>query len=163
MFLAAASIATAATCAATLVASDDCGCSCADCGRQAPCRKVCRLVCEEKKVEVVCWGCQCEEFCLPGPGCPGCKHCEEVCGDCEAGGDPQKPQAKSKRFVWTEWFPSHAEVHVKKKLMKKVVTKKVPTYKWVVEDLCAQCAAKGAAESGEKTVAMHEEVAAAAR
>ena len=53
-----------------------------------PCKKVCRLVCEEKKVEVVCWGCKCEDFCVPGPGCPTCEHCKCVCQTCDEGEKP---------------------------------------------------------------------------
>jgi hypothetical protein len=37
-------------------------------------------------------------------------------------------------------MPGSAKVHTKKKLMKKTVTKKVPSHKWVVEDLCDNCA-----------------------
>ena len=51
------------------------GC-CAHCGCANSCQKVCRLVCEEKKVDVLCWGCKCENFCVPGPSKPGCQHCE---------------------------------------------------------------------------------------
>jgi len=117
---------------------------CGHCGCESECRKVCRLVCEEKNVEVICWGCQCEDFCLPGPGTPQCQQCEMVCADCNeanAACDCTKPHAEPKRFVWTRWIPSCGELHTKKKLMKKVVTKKVPSYKYVVEDLCANCAA----------------------
>jgi hypothetical protein len=113
---------------------------CAHCGCHAASQKVCRLVKEEKKVEIVCWGCKTEDFCLPGPSKPGCEHCEYVCDDCEEGTGPDAIQTKAKKFVWTEWIPGcSAKVHTKKKLMKKVVTKKVPSYKWVVEDLCPQC------------------------
>ena len=113
---------------------------CAHCGCQAATQKVCRLVKEEKKVELVCWGCQSEDFCLPGPSKRGCQHREIVCDDCEENADSHAPQAKAKKFVWTDWIPGcSATVHTKKKLMKKVVTKKVPSYKWVVEDLCSQC------------------------
>ena len=115
------------------------GC-CAHCGCQARCHKVCRLVCEEKKVTVTCWGCKCEDFCIPGHSKPCCQHCEEVCtedaADCDA------PCTHAKTFVWTEWIPGCAKLHTKKKLMKKTVTKKVPSYKWVVEDLCCDCQAR---------------------
>ena len=71
---------------------------CAHCGCQAECRKVCRLVCEEKKVEVFCWGCKCEEFCVPCHSKTGCQHCETVCDDCEKC-EPGVPQSEPKRFV----------------------------------------------------------------
>lgn len=113
---------------------------CAHCGCADPCQKVCRLVCEEKKVEVVCWGMKCEDFCLPCPSKPGCEHSECVCQDCEAAaaGICTVPQ----KFVWSEWCPRGAKMFTKTKLMKKVETKTVPSYKWVVEDLCSGCCAK---------------------
>jgi hypothetical protein len=114
------------------------GC-CAHCGCACSCQKVCRLVCEEKKVDVICWGCKCEDFCVPGHSKPGCQHCEEVCGDCDKPCDCTAPYAKPKNFVWNEWIPGCAKILTKKKLMQKIVTKKVPSYKWVVEDLCPQC------------------------
>ena len=118
------------------------GC-CAHCGCQAQCQKVCRLVCEEKKVPVTCWGCKCEDFCLPKHSKPGCQHCEEVCDEDPATCDG--PCTHAKKFVWTEWCPGCATLHTKKKLMKKTITKKVPSYKWVVEDLCCQCQARAEA------------------
>lgn len=110
---------------------------CAGCGRTGSCQKICRLVCEEKKVQIICWGSQCEDFCLPGPSKPGCQHCELVC---EGDTDPKSPCTKPKKFVWTDWIPANCgKVHTKTKLMKRTVTKKVPSFKWVVEDLCAEC------------------------
>jgi hypothetical protein len=118
---------------------------CSHCGSEAPCQKVCRLVKEEKKIETVCWGCKCEDFCLPGPSHIRCRHCETVCSDGECVVDKDGVAAKPKDWVWTEWLPScKAHLHTKKKLMKKVVTKKVPAYKWVVEDLCTKCEAGAA-------------------
>jgi hypothetical protein len=108
-------------------------CCCAHCGCACSGQKVCRLVCEEKKVDVICWGCKCEDFCVPGPSKPGCRHCECVCGDCSAPCDCTVPHAKSKAFVWTDWVPGCASIFTKKKLMQKIVTKTVPSYKWVVE------------------------------
>ncbi|MBX7168969.1 MAG: hypothetical protein K1X74_21715 [Pirellulales bacterium] len=113
------------------------GC-CAHCGRAAACNKVCRLVCEEKKVDVICWGSKCEDFCIPGCSKLDCKYCEEVCQNCDQDADPEVC-SKPKKFVWREWIPGCATVHTKTKLMKKVETKKIPSYKWVVEDLCAEC------------------------
>lgn len=114
------------------------GC-CAHCGCRCDCQKVCRLICEEKKVEVVCWGCKCEDFCIPGPSKPGCKHCDTLCETCDDGCDSSAVHAEPFHFVWREWIPGCAHVHTKAKLMKKTVTKKVPSFKWVVEDLCAHC------------------------
>lgn len=114
---------------------------CGHCGCDCECQKVCRLVCEEKKVPVVCWGCKCEDFCLPGPSQPCCKNCDEVCASCadEKAGVCVEP----KKFVWYNWCPSECgSVHTKTKLMKKVVIKTIPSYKWVVEDVCASCGPK---------------------
>jgi hypothetical protein len=121
------------------------GC-CAHCGCQAECRKVCRLVCEEKKVEVFCWGCKCEEFCVPCRSKPGCQHCETVCDDCETCA-PGLPQSEPKRFVWLDWFPGGAKIYTRTKLMRKSESVTVPSYKWVVEDMCHECTAKHDATS----------------
>jgi hypothetical protein len=112
---------------------------CARCGGSGPCQKVCRLVTEEKTVQITCWGCKCEEFCLPGPSKPGCEHCQLVCGTCDKCRDGNSVQAQPMPFVWTNWIPGTAQIHTRKKLMKKIATKKVPSHKWVVEDLCDQC------------------------
>jgi len=116
-------------------AADRC---CAHCGCSASrCRKVCRLVREDKKITTTCWGMQCEEICVPQPSTPECKHCETVC--------PKTPEDKNicaqpKKIVWTSWIPGcGADVFTKRKLMKKTVTKTVPSFKWVVEDACQQC------------------------
>ena len=118
------------------------GHGCAQCGCTMECEKVCRLVCEEKKVEVVCWGCKSEDFCNPGPSKPGSKHCEPVCGNCGEQADPKEPHSAPKKFVWREWIPGCAKVYTNKKLMKLTTTKTIPSYKWVVEELCRTCAAK---------------------
>jgi hypothetical protein len=128
------------TTAASAVAGDRC---CAACGGCDDCEKCCRLVCEEKKVEVVCYGFKCEDFCLPGHSHRSCKHGEMLCDDCQC--DPKAPCAKEKKFVWYDWIPGCSEgVCTKRKLHKKTITKKVPTVKWVVEDLCCDCQAKAA-------------------
>lgn len=126
------------TIATIAMAGDRCG----HCGCQACCENVCRLVVEEKKVQITCWGCECEDFCLPGPSCRGCKNCEEVCNFCGQN-DSEKIGSQPKKFVWYDWIPNPcAAVHTKKKLMKKTVTKTVPSYKWVVEELCPACEQK---------------------
>jgi hypothetical protein len=120
--------------------ADDC-CCCAQCGCQSSCRKICRLVCEGKKVDVPCWGCKCEDFCVPCRSTPGCCHCECVCDECKPC-DPSKPYAEPKRFFWLDWLPGGAKMYTRTKLMRKTEHVTVPSYKWVVEDLCAECAAK---------------------
>ena len=105
----------------------------APCGRAAACQTNCRLVPEGKRVDVVCWGCKCEDFCVPGPSKPGCRHCDAVCESCMASGDSTLPLAGTKSFVWTEWLPSSARVYTKKKLLKRTVSANIPSYKWKVE------------------------------
>lgn len=117
--------------------------TCARCGHEGACRKTCRLEPEERKVEIVCWGMQREEFCVPGCSKPGCRHCEEVCGPADDSGKADEPCSKARKFQWREWFPPRgAKLYTKRKLMKKVVTRKVPGYKWVVETLCEECLAR---------------------
>jgi hypothetical protein len=118
------------------------GFCCAHCGCHDKCNKVCRLVCTEKKVEIVCWGCKCEDFCLPKCGERGCKNCEMVCEDCETKAAKNGICSAPHPFVWFDWCPGGATMHTKTKLMKKVIVRKVPTYMYVVEDLCDACAAK---------------------
>jgi hypothetical protein len=130
--------------AAPLPTYADDGC-CDHCGCGGACQKVCRLVCEEKKVDVVCWGCICEDFCVPKRSKRGCRHCETVCAECGECSDAcsceKKVHSKPKRFVWTEWCPGCAKIFTRKKLMKKIEKVTIPSYKWVVEDLCPSCEA----------------------
>jgi hypothetical protein len=130
-----------ATAFALLAVESTAAFGCDHCGQVCPCQKTCRLVCETKKVEITCWGCKCEDFCIPGPSKPGCKHCEWVCEECDAACDPKGVHTQAKKFVWTEWVPGCATMHTRKKLMKKTITKTIPSYKWVVEDLCPKCQA----------------------
>lgn len=119
-------------------------CLCAHCGCNATCQKVCRLVCEEKKVELIRFGCQCEHFCVPGPSKPGCQHCECLPGSQDQTCDCKTPVAAPEKFLWTEWIPGCASIFTKKKLMRKAETVTVKSYKWVVEDVCQQCDLKTA-------------------
>lgn len=116
---------------------------CAHCGCKCQCDQTCRLVREEKKVDIVCWGMTCEDFCQPGCGKVCEKHCEEVCEDCDKPCDPSVPCTPPQKFVWYEWIPGCSKgIQTKRKLMKKTITKKIPSYKWVVEDLCPACVGK---------------------
>lgn len=115
------------------------GC-CSHCGCRANrCRKICRLVQADRKITTTCWGMQCEDFCVPGPSTPDCRHCETVCSK-----EPDDKQicVKPKRLVWTSWIPGCGqEMFTKRKLMKKTVTTTVPSFKWVVENACPECMA----------------------
>lgn len=108
--------------APSALGGDDCGC-CASCGCQSACTKVCRAVPGTKKVTKVEYSVKCEDFCVPGPSTR-----THVCDECG-----------HKKTVYT---PTCAEVRTRKVLVKKEVVTKVPTTQWVVEDLCASCAAK---------------------
>ena len=126
---------------ALAASAQEVGC-CDRCGCTHECHKVCRLVCEEKKVEVFCWGCKNEDFCVPGPSCRGEKHCDVVCDTC---GDKQSADisVKPKKFVWYEWIPgTTAKAYTRTKLMRGVTSVKVPSHKWVLEDMCAACVAQ---------------------
>jgi hypothetical protein len=112
---------------------------CAHCGIRGPCRKICRLVTEEKPISITCWGCQCEDICLPGPSKPGCEHCSMVCAADDSCRHQDSIQTEPKRFVWKDWLPGSAKIYSKTRLMKKTVTKQLPAHKWVVEDVCDQC------------------------
>lgn len=113
-------------------------CACSHCGCETNCCKVCRLVEEEKKVTFTCWGGKCEDFCIPGPSQKCCEHCEQLCDK-----DPDGCPVCARKSSWTIWQPwACPTIHTKAKLMKKTITKKIPSYKWVVEDLCPKCEAK---------------------
>ena len=103
-------------------ASVQAGDCCDDCGCDANCCKVCRLVPSTKKVTTPEYKCECEDFCVPGPSQRTV--CHDECG--------------RKKIVYT---PTCAEVRTRKKLVKTENTKTVPTTKWVVENLCPKCAA----------------------
>lgn len=112
---------------------------CLRCGcRDQKCGKVCRLVKEDRKITTTCWGMKDEDFVVPAPSTPDCKYCETVCQP-----DPKTGICSSpKKLVWTSWIPGcGGDVMTRHKLMKKTVTKSVPSFKWVVEDLCPKCVA----------------------
>src|SRR5262245_38866431 len=97
--------------ASTMAAAEH-GC-CTHCGCTAQCKKVCRLVWEEKDVEIACWGCKCEDFCVACPSKHSCPHCKTVCAECEHCTDPKAPYAEPKKFVWFNWFPSTAKIYTR--------------------------------------------------
>ncbi len=125
---------------------DDPGC-CARCGCDPGCyNKVCRLVKVERELKATCWSSECEPVCLPCCSKRGCRHTECACnGDKDGKGGCCGPF--DKKFVWFDYCPGSAKMRCKKRLMKKTVTKKVPGYKWVVENLCKGCEGKAKAEA----------------
>lgn len=106
---------------------------CEHCGCDCGCRKVCHLKCDVKKVTKVEYSCECEDFCVPCRSEKVGYKCECHCKECLLGCREhccEKPVYK----------PTGAILHTKKKLVKHEVTKEVPTYKWVVETVCDDCA-----------------------
>ena len=123
-----------------------CGCPtcCGRCGCACKLQRVCRLVCEEQEVKFHCFACKCEDYCVPCRSKRGCRVCDRVCtkcdGCCDEGCCPyQAPCSKSKKFTWFQWFPGCAKVQTRKRLLTKVVTRKIPVYRWEVEYLCPRC------------------------
>jgi hypothetical protein len=121
---------------------------CSLCGAGDGCT-VCRLVCEKDEQEVTCWSCECEDFCIPCHSKRGCKHVEIACGGDGKCGDGKCGDGKNgkgdgllscpKRVVWFDWTPTTAKVMKRKKLLKKTHTVTIPTYKWVIENVCDKC------------------------
>ena len=86
---------------------------------------VCKLVCTTRIIETVCYGCACEEICVPGPSRRCCTIRQQACErDCRS------------MFVWTQWIPGCARLFHRKTLKKYLVTKEIPSYKWVVVPAC---------------------------
>jgi hypothetical protein len=114
------------------------------------CGKVCQLVCETKKLSAVCYACECEEICLPGPSRPGCKHCascglEPSCGECGRAGtgcDGHRPECE---FCWRDWFACGcARPRTVKVLTKYEAEREIGWYHWeVVDAACGGCVAGG--------------------
>ena len=101
---------------------------CNGCG----CRKVCKVVCEMKKVKKTVWVVECEDFCAPLPrlGCHhGCSPCAANCGACKACKDCCDPCASLQRPIVP---PKCGKVRTKKTLVKKEIECEVPVYKCVV-------------------------------
>jgi hypothetical protein len=122
-------------------AAADC---CNDCGCQCDCCKVCRCVPTTKKVTKICYGCECEDFCVPGPSKICGYKCPEPdpCG-CTCGGALFQQLHDHFHYLHKEpiWQPTCAEVRTRSRLVKKEVVKEVPSWKWEVVDLCPHCKA----------------------
>jgi hypothetical protein len=130
-------------------ADDCCDCRCNHCGCHAQCQKVCHIVCEMKDVKVTCYCCREEDICIPGHSkkcgevCepnPCCLAHPELCDGCANGNCCSPGCASCKYETRTVWQPScSGDIRTVNKLIKYEVTKKVPTYKWVVEYCCNPC------------------------
>jgi len=106
-----------------------------DCCNRCGVQKRCKVICEMKEVKKTCWVVECEEFCVPLPGCgPFCK--SACCDGCDSGCDigcgdgcPSDPCASLRRPIVP---PKCGKVRCRKKLVKKEITCEVPVYKCVV-------------------------------
>lgn len=104
---------------------DGCGCGC------------CVLECYEKEIEIPCWKCECEEFCLPGPCCLGCKNSVDPCcggkGAGAKGGCGLFGGCCGKLFCWRDECPGDCPTHHHRKVLyRKIEIVKVPAYRWVI-------------------------------
>lgn len=127
-------------------APGDCMWGC--CARPA-CGKVCKLVCEEKKLTVVGYGSECKDICVPGPGQGSCKHCcVKCCGDgtcCDGACSPCdpccpacQPEAAKLEFCWRDWVTCGcARPRSIRVLTKYQAERKICWYHWEVVDACA--------------------------
>lgn len=102
--------------------------ACAHCDSCAATKKVCRWVPEKKTIEVEKWDCECETICIPGRS-QLCAKCRTYDCNCE-------------KHVERIWSPTCAKARTIKKLKKVKEKKEVCTWKWVVEEVCDDCACK---------------------
>ena len=107
---------------------------CARCGRQSCVVKVCRPVCTTIPVEITCWDCLREDFCVPHrPTCGGGHQ-----GSCDSGGcDEQSGCGKPDCGACAAG--RCAEVRTRNRLIRKTVVKQIPVVQWVVEYVCNDC------------------------
>jgi hypothetical protein len=106
---------------ASAVLGDECCDPCAACGCHDNCCKVCRVICEVKKVPKPEYDCECEDYCIPGKSIRSIE-CDE-CGH--------------RKIVYT---PTCGTVRTRKKLVTKQKMVDKVVYKWEVVNLCAPCA-----------------------
>jgi hypothetical protein len=102
-----------------------------------PCGKVCRLVCEKKKIPGIGYGSKCETICIPGPSRQGCKNCDTTC----CAGDDIKGCRPKIEFSWYDYFACGcAQPREIRLLTKYQAEKEVPSYHWeVVDAACCDC------------------------
>jgi hypothetical protein len=128
-------------------------------GQSHTCGKVCKLVCETKKLTAVGYGCESKDICLPEPSRAGCKHCavcygkstSDACGNCQS-------CAPKCEFCWRDWFACGCAqprtVHV---LTKYQAEKKICWYHWEVVDAgCCDCVNPSeSVDPGQKNASKH--------
>jgi hypothetical protein len=111
------------------------------CAGRPVCGKTCKLVCEEKKITAVGYGCECDTICIPGPSCRGCKHCDvNCCCDTEAATKGCPPKIE---FCWYDWCSRGCAAPRQVKVLTKFQAEKtICWYHWEVVDGCG-CGADG--------------------
>jgi hypothetical protein len=128
-------------------------------GERPTCGKVCKLVCETKKLTAIGYGCERKDICLPDPSRAGCRHCAvcygksttDACGNCQS-------CAPKCEFCWRDWFACGCAqprtVHV---LTKYQAEKKICWYHWeVVDAACCDCVSQSEPVGTlEKSAAKH--------
>lgn len=104
------------------------------------CGKVCKLVCETKKLPAVGYGYKCDTICIPGPSRPGCKHCDTTC----CGADDIQGCPPTIEFCWYDWFACGcAKPRTVNLLTKYQAEKEIGSYHWEVVDAgCCDCVSK---------------------
>jgi hypothetical protein len=98
--------------------------TCVYCGAPATCR-VCRLVCEKKKVPETVFSCECEDFCVPGRS--------QI--ECET--EIDENGCEQHKIVW---IPVAKEIRARKVLKKSTQEQEKTIRKLVVQKVCEDCA-----------------------
>jgi hypothetical protein len=128
-------------------------------GQRPTCGKVCKLVCDTKKLTAIGYGSECKDICLPEPSRVGCKHCAVCYGKstCDACGNCQSCAPKCE-FCWRDWFACGcAQPRTVRVLTKYQAEKKICWYHWeVVDAACCDCVSQnGTAGDADKNAVKH--------
>jgi hypothetical protein len=107
------------------------------CATRPECGKICKLVCETKKLQAVGYGYKCESICIPSHSRPGCKNCDMTC----CAGDKIEGCPPKIEFCWYDWFACGcAQPRTVKVLTKYQAEREVDSYHWeVVDASCCDC------------------------
>jgi hypothetical protein len=131
---------------------------CLDMSRPA-CGKVCKLVCDTKKLTAIGYGVECKSMCIPEPSRAGCKHCAVCYGKDDGKPCDGCPNCPPKcEFCWRDWFACGcAQPRTVRVLTKYQAEKKICWYHWEVVDAgCCDCASPSEpASPTEKNAAKH--------
>ena len=106
------------------------------------CGKVCKLVCDTKKLTSIGFGSECKSICIPEPSRAGCKHCAVCYGKSDGKPCDGCPNCPPKcEFCWRDWFACGcAQPRTVRVLTKYQAEKKICWYHWeVVDAACCDC------------------------